>query len=747
MSMIRDICNPRLVNAQRGGVAVIMLLAFIVLAVPLATAALETSAQLSRSSGVYDRRLTGQYNAASGIEVAIYDALYGQGLDDDLSPSDPTTDIQVEVNGETVAVTVTKSYPSGYSDPTPFTPSSAIHVTKSVTPQSVAPNSPTDYTYTISLENTGVTPFDINAVTDELPLGLTYKGPTSGISVKDPSTKMVAGRQVLRWEVDEGFTWLTQSDDISVATAGSWQDIDLASYVPSTAAGVIVELINTDNSTHRAFVRGKEDTRDYMDGNQDGRLRNRTHRWQMVKLDSNKTIQGYVTNTFVKFKLLGYTTGGDPDYFAVPPDLTPATTSAWTTVDVSSQVDASADGVILLVYSESPQDREYAIREVGSSDTYDDVGLRRYQSSMYVVGLNASKEFEAWIEHSSVRLFLVAQTKGQFTYYVDDIVVADPSLDSWQTIDADDYAIPPAAGGLIMSVESDDVGMMTFRHGGGLDNWGPLSTNLDSDTLAQAPVGLNLANEWDEYMEIAKMDVAIAAWVKGNVSTIAPGQTLTLSFVATGTLASGSYTNQAAADMRTLGCRASGLAAPIDVGGGINDPAKVIRVDKAVTPDLGVGFNTERYTYTITVTNISGGPSINIVDGYDLLPRFFDYLAGSTLVNNFPASDPVITLDPELDLGNDRQTLAWNLNENLAGGDSLTLEFKATASVDAGEYYNEGWITTDDSYFPCVSSGRAARVTVSNVIDVEATASDGRVRSRVHWRKPQQRADVISWQQ
>ncbi len=199
--------------------------------------------------------------------------------------------------------------------------------------------------------------------------------------------------------------------------------------------------------------------------------------------------------------------------------------------------------------------------------------------------------------------------------------------------------------------------------------------------------------------------------------------------------------------MRTLGCRASGLAAPVGVGGGTTDPAKVIRVDKAVTPDLGVGFNMERYTYTVTVTNISGGPSVLVVDGYDLLPRFFDYLAGSTLVNNFPVGDPIITLDPDSDPANDRQMLLWNFNESLGGGDSLKLEFKATASVDAGEYYNEGWITTDDSYFPCVSSGRVARVTVANVIDVEATASDGKVRSRVHWWKPQQRAEVVSWQQ
>ena len=103
---------------------------------------------------------------------------------------------------------------------------------------------------------------------------------------------MVAGRQVLRWDVEEGFTWLTQADDISVTTAGSWQDIDRSSYVPSNAAGVVVELINTDNATHRAFVRGKEDTRDYMSGPQDGRLRNRTHRWQMVKLDSNRNDTG-----------------------------------------------------------------------------------------------------------------------------------------------------------------------------------------------------------------------------------------------------------------------------------------------------------------------------------------------------------------------------------------------------------------------------------------------------------------------
>ena len=39
-------------------------------------------------------------------------------------------------------------------------------------------------------------------------------------------------------------------------------------------------------------------------------------------------------------------------------------------------------------------------------------------------------------------------------------------------------------------------------------------------------------------------------------------------------------------------------------------------------------------------------------------------------MNNFPVSDPTVTLDPESDPANDRQTLSWTLNENVAGGEA-----------------------------------------------------------------------------
>ncbi len=117
-------------------------------------------------------------------------------------------------------------------------------------------------------------------------------------------------------------------------------------------------------------------------------------------------------------------------------------------------------------------------------------------------------------------------------------------------------------------------------------------------------------------------------------------------------------------------------------------------------------------------------------------------------MNGSPIVDPTITLDPPADPSNDQQTLNWSLSTStLNGGDTLTLAFQATASVDSGEYDNVGWVTTDHDYFPCVSSGTSGRVTVSNVLNIDADAANRGVQTRVHWWKPQGQIDIISWQE
>ena len=262
------------------------------------------------------------------------------------------------------------------------------------------------------------------------------------------------------------------------------------------------------------MLRGTEDTRDYMSDTAYGKVEGKTHRYQIVKVDGSLLIQGYIENTKVDFKLLAYTLGSDPSYFATPPDITPSTTTAWTTVKVASHVDGSADGVVLFIESVTSTDQAFGIREVGSTYSTTNRELEDYGSTMYLVGIDASDQFEAYIQSAGVTIYLVAQTKGSVVYYTADLLATYPATGSWQELDADTQGVPAEADGLILLAEmATDAGdrRLTFRHGDSTDEW---NGDIGSGTHFQAAVGINSANVWDEYMEHTSASVHIAAYTK-----------------------------------------------------------------------------------------------------------------------------------------------------------------------------------------------------------------------------------------
>ncbi len=194
-----------------------------------------------------------------------------------------------------------------------------------------------------------------------------------------------------------GFFWFTDALDISLITALSWQDIDLTDEVPEGTTGAIVEIINTGTEgTQSGVVRGKDDTREYMSNTNYQTVEDETHRWQIVKVDANRVIQGYVEDTQIDFKLIGYTMGADPLFFNTPLDVTPTTEDEWTNADVSAFVDADADGVILFILSTQDDDRDYGVREIGSSFSTITTDLENRSSTMYLVGIDDNDQFEVY---------------------------------------------------------------------------------------------------------------------------------------------------------------------------------------------------------------------------------------------------------------------------------------------------------------------------------------------------------------
>lgn len=333
-----------------------------------------------------------------------------------------------------------------------------------------------------------------------------------------PAATWTTTYRVKRDKADFGFVWSANATDISLATTGSWQDIDLSGAVPVETTGAIIEVVNTGTvGTYSGMVRGKDDTTDYMSDAANGLIYPSAHRWQAVKIDSGRTIQGYIENVDIDFKLLGYTIGSDPEYFTVPPDVTPGTTGSWTIVDVTANVASDTDGVILLIDNIENTARNYGVREVGSSFATVDRTLGAYENTMYLVGIDSADQFEIFIENSNLKVYLVGQTKGSVVYYTDDVAISDPTLGSWQQLDADSDVAPAvssdAVGLLIWAENTDNAAdyRASFRQGDSTDDW---NGDIQRDTHLQAAVGITTANTWDEQLENAAINASVAGYTR-----------------------------------------------------------------------------------------------------------------------------------------------------------------------------------------------------------------------------------------
>lgn len=104
--------------------------------------------------------------------------------------------------------------------------------------------------------------------------------------------------------IKSGATFLTNATDKSLASAGAYADL---SALPAGATGGFFSVVITGTS-YSNVLREKGGT----GADKDIYLTSRGHgAW--VKCDSNRIVEGKVSNTSIKFYLLGYTTGGEPE--------------------------------------------------------------------------------------------------------------------------------------------------------------------------------------------------------------------------------------------------------------------------------------------------------------------------------------------------------------------------------------------------------------------------------------------------
>ena len=192
----------RLLERQEG-VALVLVVAFMALAVPLVTAGLGLAGTLAVDSRVKTGIMKSQYAALSGSNHALYRILYEEGYADGLEAG-VEDNYTITVNGREVTITILKvEDPPTEPPPPPADNSRRLQTLKEVTPTTADPNVPTTFTYTITVENRDDQAESLRKVYDELPTGFSYvAGSTSitypgGSGSPEPS---IAGQQ-LTWTV------------------------------------------------------------------------------------------------------------------------------------------------------------------------------------------------------------------------------------------------------------------------------------------------------------------------------------------------------------------------------------------------------------------------------------------------------------------------------------------------------------------------------------------------------------------
>ncbi len=191
----------RLWRRQEGS-GLILLLAFMVLAVPIVTASLGLASTLSVDSRVKTAILKGQYSTLGGYEHGLYRLVHppNNGYLQSLQPG-VTDTYTLTVNGNETTVSLLKlSQPPGDVPPPSADSERGMRTFVTVDPAIGDPGVASTFTYTIRVENWSVGPGDVNKILNELPPGFAY-ATSSTLLNGSPFSDPASNGKRLTWDV------------------------------------------------------------------------------------------------------------------------------------------------------------------------------------------------------------------------------------------------------------------------------------------------------------------------------------------------------------------------------------------------------------------------------------------------------------------------------------------------------------------------------------------------------------------
>lgn len=245
-------------------------------------------------------------------------------------------------------------------------------------------------------------------------------------------------------------TWIDPVE-ITPETSGSWQDVDLSAYIPTSATGVMLHFANSSTgSGYSVGFRKNGSTDDRADN-----LYTNSHMCCAIGVDSQQIVEIRVfSTTAIESYLVGYFED-ESVFFTNATEKAPSSTNTWLDCDISGQT--SDDTAIAAIWEIIQLSGLYncGLRKNGSTDNRTQCAHRDHSGA--IIGVDENEVCELYRSSTNVKFYLVGYIKSGAVFLTNATDLSLSTTGTWLDLSA----LPSGAYGGFIEVHSSG----TYRYG------------------------------------------------------------------------------------------------------------------------------------------------------------------------------------------------------------------------------------------------------------------------------------------
>lgn len=205
-------------------------------------------------------------------------------------------------------------------------------------------------------------------------------------------------------------------------------------------------------------------------------------------------------------------------YYNDPVELVPAGFNAWTDVDVTAYVPATATGIVVHLAAPDGVAKEAGVRINGSVDALKGSALSSH--GWTIVGIDSGDIFELFLEDAATHCYLVGFTGSSFTFKTAADDISLPGAAAWVDIDLSTEA--PNATGAIIVILSSDAALQDFglKMKGSADN---RTNDIQIGGISWGIIGCDGSQVIEGWAANGNVDFHLVGYTTANVNFFTDG--------------------------------------------------------------------------------------------------------------------------------------------------------------------------------------------------------------------------------